>query len=370
MNKILFFSLIISFLCVACLSDNPNEMDYSERKAPKRLLAGGAFGAYKANSSPLKYDSNRKLELDFFTTSKKGKQPLIVFLPPGGFITHDKGERLTQRMCRDFARAGYYTAAVSYTLLTDFRGGRDWSWDYVRIKLAEAMHDVPKAISFLRERGDELGFDTENIILVGFSAGGILALHSVFSDGEEINHEYLQNGNFEYERPLIKGIISIGGALLVDHIDDDDYEHTPILLFHGEADNIVPIGYGHPYEKFIKDTDIELPGPSAILSIKDEKNGEKITIDGVSYYIHIPKWIFEYTITAATPELYGSAIIESENLRNIKLVPIKDGKHVFMVNKDGYLNMTYLEMREQMLQFIQENTSTKVAKQSRRRRSN
>ena len=327
-------------------------LSFSEKPDEEKSLVVDAFTKYDSTDEEMIYNENKKLALSFFKTSKKGDRPLILFLHPGGFLKYNKDEALTRHMCRDFARAGYHTATASYSLISkpklrDFKKGTK----YVRGKIADAIVDVADAITFLSEKSEELNIDTKNIFMAGFSAGGFLTLHSVFSEEEEIN-DYISSKNYKvsYKRPKLRGAISIGGALLADHIDDADTKNIPILMFHGQEDKIVPIGYGQLYTRFIEDARLELPDITGEFGVGEGDEGYQLGKERTE--IFIPKWLFEFTLNATTSKVFGSRTIFDETKGNIHLYEVKGGRHTFMVNSKGILNTTYREMRQRMLDFI------------------
>lgn len=348
-------------------SDQPIKMKKnSDRKSFEKLslanrkferFASGAFAKYTAgDDQSFVYDHDRNLELNFWSTSKSGRQPLIVFLPPGGFLQYDKDEPMTRFMCREFARAGFNTASVSYSLISKPRWSeltKEKLLVYARGKIADALADVSHAIDYLQENNNsQFGFDENEIYLVGYSAGAVLALHTVFTDEGELN-DYI-DGDYRvgYTRPsAVKKVVAISGALLSEHFDDSDLAKTPLLMIHGDQDQTVPMGYGKVHQDWIKDVDIDLPG--IIYSIKMMTNsGQSTQVEGFHTSFHLPKWLFKYSIGAAVPKVFGSQAIYDSAVKNTRLVKIEGGNHVFMVKEGGTLNHTYRKMRKQILNFL------------------
>ncbi|MEX0288914.1 MAG: alpha/beta hydrolase, partial [Flavobacteriaceae bacterium] len=97
----------------------------------------------------------------------------------------------------------------------------------------EAARDILIATAFLLERSNELKFDPGKIILVGSSAGAEAVLNTAFM---QYHHDFKE---LPYKNIKYAGLVSFAGALLdVNYITDDN--KIPILLFHGEKDNLVP----------------------------------------------------------------------------------------------------------------------------------
>lgn len=385
-----FYLLFISLVLTSNLScrgegrtHNPNfvatEMkvrkDFKKLKQRLRFSSNipvnpqeGAFDDFEANDDISRtYDKAKGLKLNYVKTDKLGHQPLLVFIPPGSFLKYDEDEHLTMKMCRDFARAGFNTASVSYSKLTsitmeDFYNSFSDSFlggfgILMRAKIAESFVDVAKAITYLKNHRDELDFDPNQIYLVGHSAGGIIALHSIFSTNTELE-KYVKGNNFDfsgYERPDVQGAVSISGALMSGHYDDKDVSNTPVLLFHGDKDETVPYAFGKAWKKLIKDTKIPTPGMvwEVIFNSKGEKQS---SLEGIHVSYIIPKWMLKFSIGLALPEMIGSKNIYDDAPKNVKLVEVRGGKHVFMVNEDGSINKTYYSMRQTILDFIKNHS--------------
>jgi len=187
---------------------NSNEKSFEKLSLAKRKFdrfASGAFAKYTAgDDQQLVYDEDRDLKLNFWRTSKSGRQPLVIFLPPGGFLQYDKDEPLTRFMCREFARAGFNTASISYSLISRPRWSeltKEKVLVYARGKIADAMVDVSHAIDYLQENSDELEFNENEIYLVGYSAGAVLALHTVFTNEKELANYIDGDYHVKYNRP-------------------------------------------------------------------------------------------------------------------------------------------------------------------------
>jgi phospholipase/carboxylesterase len=87
------------------------------------------------------------------------------------------------------------------------------------------MHAAPALNAFLDAELARLGLTDENLALVGFSQGTMMALHV----------------GLRRKQP-IAGIVGYSGHLTgPEHLADLDVQRVPVLLVHGEADPLVPV---------------------------------------------------------------------------------------------------------------------------------
>lgn len=120
-----------------------------------------------------KNDGDGMHKLNFYYPAEKmnsgEKLPLIVDVHGGGWIYGDK--ELNKFYCMYLASRGYAVMGMSYRLLphTDIRG---------------QIEDIFAACGFIAEKADELGFDADNVMLTGDSAGAHLASLTYFVNGD------------------------------------------------------------------------------------------------------------------------------------------------------------------------------------------
>jgi hypothetical protein len=314
----------------------------------------------------------------------------------------DKENYIISRYCKDFCRTGQFaTASVNYRLI-DFsllQGFGDLgtlvSKGYTRKKIFEAVGDVRRAIKFFKDNNErlELGIDPEQIYVVGFSAGGIIANHLLFTDFQEANDFIFEKGSdrwiqraidyfklpndffridnrdyFEYDMSTeLKGVVSIGsGVLTHKHIEDTELENISLLLIHGTDDRMVGIGKERPFEKYVQNVDVPLVSLFWDLGILETYTGEPSGKKQAGTYTQngnltigpsIPDELIRVLVNIFTSDICGSACIfeQMANMENCKLVEIQEGPHVFMLNKDGSFNKTYQTSRKMIYDFIRDS---------------
>ncbi len=148
--------------------------------------------------------------------------------------------------CQRFASEGMVSISFEYRL-------KDVHGTYV----ADAVSDAFSAISWVRENAKELGIDTEKIVAAGFSAGAHLAACTAMIDGSDFF------GNYKKSNSKPNALILQSAAYSIDKRGSDSPKvpfellspvnivksrTVPILMFHGEFDDIVPF---EEFELFI-----------------------------------------------------------------------------------------------------------------------
>lgn len=203
--------------------------------------------------------SDRDLDMHLYLPMNDtlSKRPAIVFMFGGAFVAGSKDSEVMMAFCDSFARLGYVTASIDYRLGIDFTDSRSAGRAAYR-----ATQDGRSAIRFLRHRAHILKIDTNEIYVLGCSAGGIAALHMAFLDEPA---ERPADAN-SYAR-LFQNVPSLGPMDIGQHLQfggspnavftissavtdtsiinaDDD---TPLFLVHGEIDVVVPFQEGSPF---------------------------------------------------------------------------------------------------------------------------
>ena len=169
-------------------------------------------------------------------------RPLIVWMHGGGFKFGSKNSKEISIWGNAFAKRGYAFAAINYRLskkntLTNFKE--------LIAACAYATEDAKQAIQFFKTNYTRFRIDTNRIILGGNSAGGIIALQTIYSNPTELAKlseiknetvDTLNDNNYK-----IAAIINFWGALF-----DTAWlknAHVPIVSVHGRKDKTVPIGH-------------------------------------------------------------------------------------------------------------------------------
>ncbi|MCB0794891.1 MAG: carboxylesterase family protein [Flavobacteriales bacterium] len=150
------------------------------------------------------------------------ERPLVLLIHGGGFTGGHRND--LNSLCQEMASMGWATATISYRL--DFYGtwllSSPWAYDAAEVVRAayRAQQDARGAVRFLRERSAQDSTSVQNVMLWGFSAGAITAIHAAFVDDPaekpascEAIGDVMHTGN-SYPRPdlgPIEGTLNVNG---------------------------------------------------------------------------------------------------------------------------------------------------------------
>lgn len=247
---------------------------------------------FNNNTDTLKMDIYSPICDDPTHTSRR---PLLICIYGGGFIGGNRKDPSIIDNCTAFAKRGYITAAIDYRLgyvfdelhwLCNFPNyacffatdKEEWARAYYR-----AVQDGKGALRYLINRNEEWRIDTNNVFLMGESAGAFVALgvglldtiaerqpatfalsnvhrpDTIMHDcspqiyvGDSIARPDLGpiEGNIEPTTIdyTIKGIGNMFGGMLSDLLTNTTAEVKPVIYsFHRPCDLIVPIDSNNVY---------------------------------------------------------------------------------------------------------------------------
>lgn len=199
------------------------------------------------------------------------ERPLVIAVHGGGFVNGNRNE--LNDYCSTLASMGWSCATISYRLGFYGTGIFDPPYAYdpneVRRAMYRAMQDAKGAVRFLKGRHLQDSTSTTNVMLLGFSAGAITALHAAHLDRPEekpaganaigqVQHFLnfyprpdlgavegdlnLQNG---YDATVL-GVVNIfGGVLDTTYIESAD--GPALYSYHQSQDPVVGCGFQRPY---------------------------------------------------------------------------------------------------------------------------
>jgi acetyl esterase/lipase len=119
----------------------------------------------------------KDLKLDLWYPDKfKKSYPLVYFCHGGGWISGFRNQPNNVSWCRYLAAKGFVVASI------DYRYGYKNTMD-------DILSDYSDGLTYLKNKSKKLNIDTNNIVLMGLSAGGHLSLlysaYNSFSDNKE-----------------------------------------------------------------------------------------------------------------------------------------------------------------------------------------
>lgn len=193
----------------------------------------------------IKGSDTLKLDRYFLSGMEQTDSPVVVFVFGGGFRF---GERYSEMFVPYFeflARHGCTVASIDYrTMLGRITfDGRPSPVDFMNIlqsAIDTAVVDLYDATRYIAQRREAWGIDPEKIVISGSSAGAITVLQAEYYRCNSHSLAARLPEGFRYA-----GVISFAGA-----ISDKQKLHwqtlpCPVMLFHGNADGIVPFRKAH-----------------------------------------------------------------------------------------------------------------------------
>lgn len=195
------------------------------------------------------------LYLDFYEPQGDtlSARPLVITVFGGAFVAGGRDFADMVAYCTRLAQHGYAAASIDYRLLS--------IWNLNAISLVRdaymAAQDVSSVIRFFKYHCEEYRIDTEQVFLLGNSAGSIAILCEMFMDESERPAETFESpdlgsmhssGYEEYAgfSPAVAGAVPHwGGVLSLDVISKEEY--VPLCMLHGTDDTTVPYDSGYCY---------------------------------------------------------------------------------------------------------------------------
>jgi acetyl esterase/lipase len=234
--------------------------------------------------------SEKELFLDVYQPAEGQDQDrrLVLFVHGGGFNSGDRDE--LERLALAFAQEDFVSATVDYRLA-------DVELDAATTSRAvmDGVADVKAALRYFYKDAvtdQQYGIRTDNIFVVGYSAGAGIALHLAYLNdmedvgdlgGDALRSYVTERGGLEGNSgnpgfpSAVSGIASMSGALGTNTVIDAG---EPVLFsVHGPEDPLVPYTMG------VDDLGITLFGPAATHPLCEEVGIENllVTVEGAGH---------------------------------------------------------------------------------------
>ena len=204
------------------------------------------------------------LRLDKYAVGKADEaRPVVLFAFGGGFRGGDRARDSYVSFFHALAEEGYVVVSTDYrttlSSLTQSPANAQAFVPLLQSAIATATADFYRATRFVVEHSDAWQIDPARIVACGSSAGAITVLQAEYERCRENDAaRLLLPEGFHYA-----GVISFAGAIAAAGPLEWEQTPCPLLLFHGDADRIVP------YEKAVADG-IGLWGSYAICQTLDQ----------------------------------------------------------------------------------------------------
>ena len=213
-----------------------------------------------------KETSKKELKLDIYYPIRYSKNyPLVFFCHGGGWISGFRNQPNNVSWCKFLASKGFAVVSI------DYRYG-------YKNNMEDILLDYTDALEYVKENSRELSIDKNNIVLMGLSAGGHLALlystyHSFNSNKERMAGikgvvAYYSPTNlnqiFVSENKSLFAKFATRQTLKDSPVDEDNvYDYyspinwlsenmIPTLLVHGKLDTTVPFQSSVDFAKKLK----------------------------------------------------------------------------------------------------------------------
>lgn len=203
-----------------------------------------------------KETEKKDLKIDIYypnTPLPKNGYPLVYFCHGGGWISGFRNQPNNVSWCKYLASKGFIVSSI------DYRYG-------YKNDMEDLLRDYSDGLEYIRSKGKELNINIDDIVLMGLSAGGHLALlyssYSTFVDNKE-NMKGIRSLVAYYSPSNLKDIFmddnksifaKFGAAKTLkgkpSEIEDIYDYYSPInwlsekmiptLVVHGKMDNTVP----------------------------------------------------------------------------------------------------------------------------------
>ena len=192
------------------------------------------------------YGSHQRNKIDVFLPEERDTSTEIILLIHGGaWVAGDKGGAELKDIRNSLLEAGYAVASMNY---------RYACGDYHK-----QMEDVDNALNHLSSHATEWNVNSERYALMGFSAGGHLALlygHAFDSNNRvktvisnvgptdltnSLFHQYINNYNLMYSiEQLLGATFEEDSALYAEASPLFHSSNCPTLFLYGGMDDLVP----------------------------------------------------------------------------------------------------------------------------------
>ena len=172
-GKIMFIFICILAFIISFVGSAIFKMTYKPKWTKKYSVDwDDSIGTIHKDISYGDKESN-KFDLYVPKDNSKENYGLVVYLHAGGFTTGDKSDdkQILQWLCSK----GYVTAGINYTLRTDENNASVYSQSI----------EIKEAIPVVVEEAKKLGYNLDEMVISGGSAGGTLAMLYAYRDAEE-----------------------------------------------------------------------------------------------------------------------------------------------------------------------------------------
>jgi acetyl esterase/lipase len=245
------FIIVLSafFLITSCLKESSTQRSNRRADVYKNLQYGTNKDINNAQVN---------LKLDVYVPAGADETqtfPMILYVHGGGFSEGDKEQ--ASSLMQKFVDSGFVAVSIDYRLIPE-DGNSPCTIDPQQTEYASymAVQDTKAALRFMVANAAAYHVDVSKIFLAGNSAGAVTVLNTVYLSQNDYNDMIpgvetklgsLDNSSNSLTNTYtIRGIAANSGCL-----PDPSYitalNVVPMILFHGEKDEVIPVDKGHTY---------------------------------------------------------------------------------------------------------------------------
>jgi len=280
---------LILAVCIVIISDN--DAAFSQTCTDCRYISpvfdSVKITTVKFGQGPRFNGNMQELYMDIYEPygDTLSNRPVAVFAFGGAFITGSRDDWYVILACEEIAKSGYVVASIDYRIYDDLTGmiAEIFLLQHQRI-FFRPMQDMRAAVQYLKADFAELGnnyrIDTSKILIGGASSGAMTSLMTAYCDKEsemaqmmagsvaaldDLGGFYSTSGLYpNYSWNAIATFNVAGSLVKANWIEPGD---VPIILAHGDADQVVPYKDG----SFGVDSFFDMQGSYVIDSVARAK---------------------------------------------------------------------------------------------------
>jgi acetyl esterase/lipase len=228
-------------------------------------------------------DEATKMDL-YYPKEFSKSNPVVVFIHGGGWSGGDKSDLFDHTDFPALMQAGFSIAAINYRLAPVY-------------PFPIPIQDAKCAVRFLRANAKSLQLDPDRIGVMGDSAGGHLAAMLGAADASakmegaggwtDVSSQIQAVVEMYAPVDLSAFIKNVNGSIMVRKVFDQKVSPTtnqlrlyspityiskndpPVLIIHGEMDNLVPIDQANAYFKLLQKNNV----PAVLIAVKNAGHG-------------------------------------------------------------------------------------------------
>ncbi len=207
-----------------------------KKRHPQITLADSSLPAGVRIDKNLPYSTptpGRDLLLDIYRSSSEipTKRPAVLMIHGGGWRSGDRSHN--NALAGQLAANGFVAVPVEYRLSTE-------------ALYPAAVHDVKAAIRWLRAHANDYAIDTNQLAVLGFSAGGQLA---ALIGSTNQNKDFEGMGGNATHSSAVQAVVDIDGILAFVHPEsgegDDSRQTSAATYWFGYAKSDKPDVWQH-----------------------------------------------------------------------------------------------------------------------------